>query len=189
MMLLYILFMFVLSCNANMDKATKALHKAANRRKDSTWALKAALKKGADINFQHPETKQTPLLTCVFKGKKKCVQYLLKKGADTTIPEQDGYTVMHAAAFQGRPLIAQILIDHGIDPVDFHKDGYAPIHRACWGDRQGHVEVIEVFLKNGVKPDLRTKHGRKPIHLIKKKSPIYEEAAVLFKSYKKKKEL
>ena len=36
-------------------------------------------------------------------------------GADTTIPEKDGYTPMHGAGFQGRAEIAKILMDHGVD--------------------------------------------------------------------------
>ena len=36
-------------------------------------------------------------------------------GADTTVPEKDGYTPMHGAGFQGRAEIAKILLDHGVD--------------------------------------------------------------------------
>lgn len=37
---------------------------------------------------------QTPLMNAVLSGKTKSVEFLLKAGADVTIPEQDGYTPM-----------------------------------------------------------------------------------------------
>lgn len=94
---------------------------------------------------------------------------LLEMGADPTIGEKDGYTPVHGAAFQGRPKVMQILIDHGLDPNDMHKDGYAPIHRACWGNRMGHTETIEVLLKAGVSPLSPTKDGKTPLDVVRKK--------------------
>jgi hypothetical protein len=40
---------------------------------------------------------QTPLMNAVLSGKGSAVKYLLKKGADVTIAEKDGYTPMHGA--------------------------------------------------------------------------------------------
>ena len=40
---------------------------------------------------------QTPLMHGVLQGMTQSVKYLLKRGADTSIPEKDGYTPMHGA--------------------------------------------------------------------------------------------
>ena len=110
-------------------------------RRDSMNGIKAALKAGANIDAKGPGG-QTPLMHAVLNGKKNAVKYLLKKEADTSIGEKDGYTCMHGAGFQGRYEIAQILIDRGIDPRDKHTDGFEPIERACWGNEERH-RVLE----------------------------------------------
>merc|ERR1712029_396558 len=65
-----------------------------------------------DINSQSPRQGQTLLMQSVLHGKEKCVEYLLKRGADVNIAEAKGYTPMHGAAFQGRANIAKMLLDH-----------------------------------------------------------------------------
>lgn len=58
-----------------------------------------ALNNGADINTRGPGD-QTPLMAAVLSGKAEVVRALLLSGADTTLPEKDGYTPMHGAGFQ-----------------------------------------------------------------------------------------
>ena len=52
---------------------------------------------------------------------------LLALGADTSIPEKDGYTILHAAGFQGRAGILPELAAHQhpetFDPWHAHEDG------------------------------------------------------------------
>ena len=93
---------------------------------------------------------QTPLMASVLMGSAKCAEYLLSLGADTSIPEKDGYTPMHGAGFQGRAEIAKLLIKEGLDPNIVHKDGYSPVHRAAWGMEQRHTDTVKVFVEAGV---------------------------------------
>merc|ERR1711868_173641 len=66
-----------------------------------------------NINVRMQESGlQTPLMASVLGGNVFAVKTLLEMGADTTIPEKDGYTPMHGAGFQGRAEIAKILMDH-----------------------------------------------------------------------------
>mmetsp|Transcript_532 Transcript_532/g.1094 ORF Transcript_532/g.1094 Transcript_532/m.1094 type:complete len:193 (-) Transcript_532:208-786(-) len=112
------------------------------------------LKDGADINTQSPGGLQTPLMQSVLSGYEDMVQFLLSKGADTTIPEKDGYTPMHGAGFQGRAKIAAMLLNHGVGLRDKHpKDGYEPAVRACWGSEPRHTETLDFFLQKGVPID------------------------------------
>ena len=50
----------------------------------------------------------TPLMTAVTNGKHKVIKALLKAGADTTIANADGYSVMHVAADLGRDRVIQV---------------------------------------------------------------------------------
>ena len=117
--------------------------------KNSMTELKAALKAdpGA-LNTPGPGG-QSPLMNAVLSGKAVAVKFLLRKGADTTVAEKDGYTPMHGAGFQGRAEIAKLLIDHGLDPFDVHKDGSNPMQRACWGSEERHAQTVRVFAESG----------------------------------------
>ncbi len=66
-------------------------------------------------------------MAAVLQGYTDIVAALLHAGADTSIPEKDGYTPMHGAAFQGRPDIISMLIKHGLNPSDRHHDGFTPV--------------------------------------------------------------
>ena len=155
-----------------------ALHHAASQGGTKLGPLKQALHGGADINAQHPESKQTPLMSATLGGHAKIVKYLLDKGADTTIPEKDGYTPMHGAGFQGRADVAQVLADFKLDPNDRHTDGFDPIHRACWGSEERHAETVAVFIAAGAKPDVAADNGKTPLELTQNPATkkVLEEA-------------
>jgi len=121
--------------------------------KDDPLLIDMVLKKGANINSQSAKGLQTALMQAVLHGKERAVAHLLKKGADASIAEKNGYTPMHGAGFQGRPGIAKILMDYGVPLRDVHKDGFEPIHRACWGKEGRHTSTVKFFLENGVPVD------------------------------------
>ena len=58
-----------------------------------------AISMGAHLNEQR-RGKQTPIMAASLGGKAEIIEVLLKAGADTSIPEADGYTPLHGAAFQ-----------------------------------------------------------------------------------------
>merc|ERR1712060_163727 len=108
----------------------------------------------------------------VLQGMKTSVKFLLKKGADTSIGEKDGYTPMHGAGFQGRDKIAKLLIKHGLDPSDRHKDGFTPIHRACWGAERRHMKTVKALLEANVSPEEKADNGKTPIELTQNQMTI-----------------
>ena len=69
---------------------------------DSMDLIKQALKDDPGALDQTGPGGQAPLMNAVLMGKPKAVKYLLKKGADPSVPEKDGYTPMHGA---GEPLV------------------------------------------------------------------------------------
>lgn len=101
------------------------------------------------LNHQEQSTEQTPLLAAALAGQTEIVNQLLEIGVDVTIPEKDGYTVMHAAAFQGRAEVVKILLAHGIDANDVGIDGFTPFHRTLWMSSERHLETMRVFLEDG----------------------------------------
>jgi ankyrin repeat protein len=117
---------------------------------------------------------QTPLMFSVLSGKFEMVKLLHANGADTSIPEKDGYTPLHGAGFQGRAEIAKYLInDAGLDPFDMHTDGFTPIHRACWGTTNGHTETVRVLMETGGVPgDLASADGKLPKDMTRNPSTL-----------------
>lgn len=122
-------------------------------RDENIEAASAALKSGGNINAISPKGGQTPLMQSVLHGRTKMVEWCLDNGADTTIPERQGYTPMHGAGFQGRADIAALLFKHGVGLRDVHEDGHEPAIRSCWGPEERHTETVAWFLDNGVPID------------------------------------
>lgn len=156
------LLLFFLWLGGNSVEASRAKKKANKRitkllgelfvkiREDDAIAVADAMKENPDLLNSKGGGGQTPLMASVLMGSTKCVDYLLSLGADTSIPEKDGYTPMHGAAFQGRAEIAKLLIAEGLDPNEVHSDGYLPVHRAAWGNEQRHTDTVKVFIDAGV---------------------------------------
>ena len=57
---------------------------------------------------------QTGLMTAALVGYLELAKLFLEHGADSSIPEQDGYTPMHGAAFQGRADMVKLLKDNNL---------------------------------------------------------------------------
>lgn len=125
-------------------------------------AIAAALFAGGDINARDNKTGQTALMAASLRGNARAVEFLLKKGADVTIPEKDGYTPPHGAGFQGRAEILRILHAHGVDVINTrHKDGFLPFHRACWGREDRHFKVVRVMVEEfGIDPKIKAADGQ-----------------------------
>eukprot|EP01052_Picozoa_sp_SAG31_P037935 SAG31_NODE_4980_length_2822_cov_1.288652_2_plen_222_part_00 len=119
-------------------------------------------------------------MLAVLSGKINAVKALLELGADTTIPEKDGFMPMHGAAFHGHWLIVEALVEHGLDPSEVNpQDGYTPIHRACWGTKLKHTKTVRAFLYAGVKVDEPTQKPDQngdylPIHFARRNEKTIE---------------
>eukprot|EP00397_Hematodinium_sp_SG-2012_P039207 GEMP01042775.1.p1 GENE.GEMP01042775.1~~GEMP01042775.1.p1 ORF type:complete len:242 (+),score=65.51 GEMP01042775.1:51-728(+) len=171
----WFLFLGVTSLAGSVNAPNIELLRPLRMRTDANEGVEimvAALKKGADINVQMPDTGQTPLMHAVLTGQEMYVKFILSRNPNVTIAEKDGYTPMHGAAFQGRYQIAQLLLHHGVphtpEDKDWHKDGYAPLHRACWGFEKRHARTIEVLLRAGADPELKSREpngGKTPIEM------------------------
>jgi ankyrin repeat protein len=134
---------------------------------ESLKQVQNALSLGANINIVDKTSGQTPLMAAIMRDKHEVTKFLLQKGADVTIAENDGYTPAHGAAFQGNLELLKILQnEHKVDILsEEHEDGYLPFHRACWGSTREHSSVVEFFLNSGIDPDLEAKNGARCIEM------------------------
>ena len=99
-------------------------------------------------------------MAATLSGSVRAVIELLKRGADASITEDDGYNPPHGAGFQGRALVLRELVKAKIDITKKHADGFYPMHRACWGMDQRHTDTVEAFLEAGVAHDLAADNGQ-----------------------------
>ena len=116
---------------------------------DSMEQIKAALKDDPESLDRTGPGGQSPLMHAVLMGKGAAAKYLLKRGADVSVAEKDGYTPMHGAGFQGRAAIAEALFEAGVPLDALHADGHPPITRACWGREQRHADTVATMLRLG----------------------------------------
>ncbi|RPB19091.1 ankyrin, partial [Terfezia boudieri ATCC MYA-4762] len=81
--------------NQLKPKLSRRIHDAAQN--GHKTALQLLLDMGADINEKNPHGK-TALLEAVFYNHLSCVKILIKRGADATISDHIGGSVLHRAA-------------------------------------------------------------------------------------------
>jgi ankyrin repeat protein len=113
---------------------------------------------------------QTPLIAAAIVGADHVIVYLLERGANMTLMDDDGYDAMDFAAFHGQAATARVLALRGI-PVDrLHHDGYAPIHRAAWGTGQNHADTLSTLMKLKASATARAMNGKLPIEMTTNKN-------------------
>ncbi|XP_037461978.1 putative ankyrin repeat protein RF_0381 [Triticum dicoccoides] len=99
---------------------------------------------GLDVDSAS-KTGETPMFYAALAGKVQVMRYLLDRGADPAVRDDNGSTPLHYAAEEGHCEAVRLLLSKGVpvDPVD-HRG--APLHLAVAKDR---VEVVKVLLEHG----------------------------------------
>ena len=67
---------------------------------------------GADVNAKNVES-ETPLMKAARRGSVECVQALLKRGADSTVRDNEGKSALALAREGGNDDVVSLLKDHG----------------------------------------------------------------------------
>ena len=147
--------------------ATEPAFLAVDDRSKDTW------KKDEVAFIQPAQEAQTPAqapFSCVVpplvrlagKGDTKAVEQLLRQGEDPDSRDELGMTALHCAAKKGYTSIVALLIGYNasVDARAMSWKGEAPIHYAV---KYGQAVVLEMLLKHGADPNIRTQDGKRPM--------------------------
>ncbi|HEY7987226.1 MAG TPA: ankyrin repeat domain-containing protein [Methylophilaceae bacterium] len=75
--------------------------------------VKFLVEHGANINYQHPITKLTPVATAAYDGNNELLEYLLKNGGNPNIQMRGGISVLRVTRKEGRTATADLLVKYG----------------------------------------------------------------------------
>ncbi|GKT64812.1 ankyrin repeat protein [Colletotrichum tofieldiae] len=128
--------------------------------------------RGADIDIRDGDG-NTPLLASINEGRRKCALYLITLGADVTLTNTVGYSVLHAAATEGDEfLLSKILEWYNIERLRLRSNinvnaqttgGHStPLHLAAVC---GHIGAMEILLNNGADTKMKNNERKTPLHL------------------------
>jgi ankyrin repeat protein len=94
-----------------------------------------------------------------YDGHEDMVAFLLSKGADATIQDDEGLTPLMQASIDGHMGVARLLLEHiggqGVDTTD-NAGKTALHHAASWG----HDDMVSFLLAKGADPNITDLDGR-----------------------------
>ena len=123
-----------------------ALHVASSMGHEA--AGKQLILAGADVNFEHPIDKSTPLHKAVSGDCELLVNDLLQAGAIMSPQKADllRRTPLHTAASKGCGEIVSALLRKGADVDELDAWGNSPL---IWATHRGHLAVVQTLLTAG----------------------------------------
>ncbi|XP_078601014.1 uncharacterized protein LOC144876019 isoform X3 [Branchiostoma floridae x Branchiostoma japonicum] len=122
----------------------------------SLLGIEAALKAGADIDFDHVDCESsstgTALYNACMKGHIDVIKLLLRKGASVVKRDKTAFAPLHVAVHEGRIEVVDLLVHHGAT-VDI-RDGFqnTPLMTACV---YNHVNIGKRLIQLGARPDVK----------------------------------
>ena len=127
---------------------------------------------GADINATDKRG-NTALInasrTCkeLFKVATEKTRWLLKRGADPQIKNDDGNNALHIAAQHGSLDQIKLLVEAGISPNSLNSWGWTPLHMST---NSLEEECTEYLIQAGGDKKIKDDRGLRPIDMIKDRS-------------------
>ncbi|XP_055603232.1 transient receptor potential channel pyrexia [Uranotaenia lowii] len=143
------------------DKERKAtpLHCAASC--GSTESIDLLLAIGVDINAGIE--KHSPLHYAVQRNSIKCVEYLLKKGANPNTPQVYTQTPLHVATAHGFIECMQLLLEYGADArSQYGQKKVTSLHLAA---SDNYLDCVKLLIAAGADIDARNRDQQTPLHL------------------------
>jgi ankyrin repeat protein len=136
--------------------------------------------KGADANRRMlllGAFPASPLAQAVAMGEPEVIRTLVAAGADIREHDPDGTSLLQMAAMTNHVEAAEALIAAGAPLNDADKHGYTPLLYASTVDF-GDDRMVNLLLKAGADPKLRTKAGETPLSQAKRYHYAHIEAAL-----------
>ncbi|XP_046557556.1 ankyrin repeat domain-containing protein 50-like [Haliotis rubra] len=115
-----------------------------------------------DINSRRKDGK-TPLMGTASVGRRVAFDFLVRRGANMSLVDDEGYNVLHIAASLGQTEIIQSIISNDIVDINSRgRNGTTPLMRAAC---TGHMDVFGLLVRNGGLADLVDDNGGNILHL------------------------
>lgn len=113
--------------------------------------LQYLVSNGVDINARYDVSKKTPLMDAVrYPGNLEVVKFMFNNGADISLRDRNGNTVLLMAVFAQKLNVVEFLLANGADINSRNNDGLAPLSIA---EKQGFSAMIKLLKKHGAKLD------------------------------------
>ena len=97
----------------------------------------------------------------MLEGKLEIVQYLVSKGANVEIRDNNGMTLLHSAARGAKLKIMKCLVSEGANVSCTDKNGKTPLHWTTRGVEEGSTQWL---LDNGANINAKDNKGNTSLH-------------------------
>ncbi|KAG9228536.1 ankyrin [Amylocarpus encephaloides] len=84
------------------------------------------------------------------------VKLLLKKGADVTVANREGWTPLNSASYSGHVDVVKLLLEKGADMTVTSQSGWTPLNSAS---NRGHVDLVKLLLEKGADMTFTSRNG------------------------------
>ncbi|RLV60659.1 ankyrin repeat domain-containing protein [Parashewanella curva] len=122
--------------------------------------VKLLIRNGANINAKTFDKHQTPLYLACCQNKFEVVQYLLKQGANPSIPRIKGRTPLMITVFHSRVICFDILLDTNLPLEQKDSEGSTALHYAV---NIGQYHRARSLLERGANPNCVDCDGETPL--------------------------
>ena len=112
---------------------------------------------GANIDLRQLKYEYTPLYAAASRGRDKCCELLIARGANINSRSKWGKTPLSIALYNNHESTGKMLIRRGADINTREYDGWTPLHNAVYWH---HASVVKLLLL-GVRVDIKDRTGRK----------------------------
>lgn len=142
------------------DTGRMLLHVASSQNAVAT--MRALIDAGANINDTSSVNGETPLMAAIRGNAVQAITFLLDKGVDVHIKDQDGDNALHLATMLGREVVVTALIDKGAKIDEKTKSGETSVFLAV---RHRRAEVLDILLARMASANIANDNGISPILL------------------------
>ncbi len=125
--------------------------------------LEAALvvvEAGALVDAVNPESGKSMLANAVQRVETPVVEFLLRHGARSDLPDNDGWSPLHIAAYDDRVDYVRSMLDAGAD-IELPGPNGRLLELAA---RFGTLEMVNLLLARGAQPNTLDEEGWAPLH-------------------------
>src|SRR5699024_8125815 len=129
------------------------------------------LEKSAQINAVNSDGR-TALHTAISgNGNLEMVKLLVEKGADVTVKDKEGLTLVDHALSKRKMDIVMYLVEKNVDCSDLKTKGWTLLHYAA---KEGTKQLVELLVHKGVRINAKNYDGQTPLHVAVKENTDLE---------------